>query len=42
MLPCSLGTYCISSGATRRVGGYKSLAKSLKKFKQDYKRLNLF
>ena len=35
MLPCSLGTYCISSSATRRAGGYNSiLAKSLKNFNQ--------
>ena len=42
MLPCSLGTYCISSSATRRAGGYKPLAKSLKNFNQNYKRVNLF
>ena len=42
MLPGSLGTYCISSSATRRAGGYKPLAKSLKNFNQNYKRLNLF
>ena len=42
MLPCSLGLYCICSSATRRAGGYKPLAKSLKNFKQNYKRLNLF
>ena len=42
MLPCSLGTYSISRSATRRAGGYKPLAKSLKNFNQNYKRLNLF
>ena len=42
ILPCSLCTYCISSSATRRAGGYKPLAKSLKNFNQSYKRLNLF
>ena len=42
MLPCSLGTYCISSSATRRAGGYKPLAKPLINFNQNYKRLNLF
>ena len=42
MLPCSLGTYCISSSTTRRTGGYKPLAKSLNNFDQNYKRLNLF
>ena len=42
MLPNSSGTYCISSSATKRTGGYKPLAKSLKNFNQNYKRLNLF
>ena len=43
MLPCSLGTYCISSSAHRRAGGYNPfLAKSLKNFNQKYERLNLF
>ena len=42
MLPCSLGTYCISRSATRRAGGYKPSAKSLTNFNQNYKRLNLF
>ena len=42
MLPCSLGTYSISSSATRIAGGYKPLAKPLKNFNQNDKRLNLF
>ena len=42
MLPCSLDTNSISSSATRRAGGRKPLAKSLKNFNQNYKRLNLF
>ena len=41
MLPCSLGTYCISSSASRRAGGYNTL-KPLKNFHPKYKRLNLF
>ena len=43
MLPCSLGTFRISTSATRRAGGYKPpLANSLKDFKQKYKRLICF
>ena len=33
---------CISSSATKRAGGYKPLAKSLKNFNQNYKCLYLF
>ena len=35
MLSRSLGTYCISSSATRRAWGYKPLVKLLKNFNQN-------